>query len=156
VPGESHARIDGDRRVRQLLSEMADRTRGIPAQTWEKVGDVIAGAMRQQFASEGSHLLGRQWAPLNPDYLAWKIGKGFRPERLRQTDAMRDSLISRPMAIERYEPLRATFGTDDEKAAFHQNGTSLMPQRKIIHVTDDLADDANSVLARYIFEDRLS
>ena len=33
-----HARIDGDRRVRQLLSEMVDRTRGVEV-IWPKVGD---------------------------------------------------------------------------------------------------------------------
>lgn len=151
----SSARIDGDRRVRQLLSEMADRTQGVEA-AWPKVGDVIADAMTQQFQTEGAHLNGVQWAPLSPDYLAWKIRKGFRPERLRQTDKMRDSLTSRPMAVEVYGPMRATFGTDDQKAAFHQNGTSMMPRRQIITVTDDLADDVNSVLATYIFEDRLS
>jgi hypothetical protein len=151
----SHSRIDGDRRVRQLLTEMVDRTTGMEA-AWPGVGDVIADAMKQQFATEGAHLNGVQWAPLNPDYLAWKIGKGFRPERLRQTDAMKDSLTSRPMDVEVYEPMRATFGTTDEKAPWHQHGTSIMPQRQIINVTADLADDVNSVLATYIFEGRLS
>lgn len=150
----SHAEIEGDRRVRQLLSEMADRTQGVePA--WPAVGDVIAEAMLDQFATEGAHLNGVQWAPLQPDYLRWKIRKGFHPERLRQTDQMRLSLLSRPMAVEEYRPMSATFGTDDPKAPFHQNGTSRMPQRKIINVTEDLADDVNSVLARYIFENRL-
>lgn len=154
MAGTSHATITGDRRVRQLLSEMADRTRGVePA--WPSVGGVIAKAMINQFATEGSHLLGHQWAPLSPKYLAWKLSKGFLTERLRQTDAMRVSLTSRPMAVEEYRPMSATFGTDDEKAHWHQEGTSRMPQRKIIEVTDDLADDVNSVLARYIFENRL-
>ncbi len=155
MPSQSHARIDGDRRVRRLLQEMKDRTQGVEV-AWPRVGDVIAEAMTDQFATEGVALTGRPWHPLKPEYLAWKIRKGFRPERLRQTDVMRDSLTSRPMAIEEYRPFSATFGTDDEKAAFHQNGTVNMRQRKIIEVTDDLADDVNSVLARYIFEDRLS
>jgi hypothetical protein len=156
VAATSHANIDGDRRVRQLLSEMADRTRGVePA--WPGVGDVIAEHMFEQFASEGSHLTGHAWAPLTPKYLAWKVSKGFHHERLRQTDQMRLSLISRPLPIEEYRPSSARFGTDDEKAAFHQEGTRFMPQRKIIEVdaNPDFADDVNSVLARYIFENRL-
>lgn len=148
------ATIRGDRRVKQLLTEMADRTVGVQV-AWPKVGDVVADAMREQFATEGVALTGRRWAPLKPHYLRWKRRRGFHTEILRQTDAMKDSLTSRPMAVEEYRPFSATFGTDDPKAEFHQSGTRFMPQREIINVTDDLADDVNSVLARYIFENRL-
>lgn len=154
VSGQNHATITGARVVRQLLSEMSDRTTGMEA-AWPKVGDVIAGHLEEQFESQGTHLTGAPWAPLNPDYLAWKIRKGYDPRILHQKRDMRQSLTSRPMAVEVYEPMRATFGTDDEKAAFHQSGTDNMKQRKIINVTDDFADDVNQVLARYIFEDRL-
>lgn len=149
------AKISGDRRVKQLLSEMVDRTTGVAA-AWPAVGDVVAEAMADQFATEGVALTGRPWAPLKPSYLRWKRRNGFRPERLRQTDQMRRSLVSRPMAIEEYRPMSASFGTDDEKAEFHQSGTQFMAQREIINVTEDLADDINSVLARYIFEGRLA
>lgn len=155
MPSVSHARIEGDRRVKQLLSEMVDRTTGVAA-VWPSVGDVIADNLDQQFTTEGSHFLGKQWAPLTPNYLRWKVKHGFDPRRLHQTTAMRDSLTSRPMAVEQYRDMSATFGTNDEKAAFHQNGTKFMAQRKILEVTEDLADDVNSVVARYIFEGRLS
>lgn len=153
--GLLHSTIDGDRRVRQLLSEMVDRTHGVEA-VWPKVGDVIADHLEQQFESEGQHFLGRQWAPLKPSYRRWKVRNGFDPRRLHKTGAMRKSLTSRPMAVEEYFPTRAVFGTDDEKAAFHQDGTKFMPQRQIISVTDDLSDDVSSQIARYIFENRLS
>lgn len=155
---ESHATIRGDRRVMQLLSEMADRAAGIPPTVWALVGDSIADHMTQQFNSEGAHLGGAPWAPLSPPYLAWKIRAGFDPRKLHQTGAMRASFTSRPFPIEVYGDLTATFGSDDDKAAFHQHGTRFMPQRQIVDVdaNPDLADDVNSVLARYIFEDRLS
>jgi phage gpG-like protein len=70
---------------------------------------------------------------------------------------MRLSFVSRPMAVEEYRDMSATFGSDDEKAPYHQFGTRFMPQRQILNVEEggDLADDVNSVLARYIFEERL-
>lgn len=155
MPGpHSHATITGDRRVKQLLSEMVDRVTGMQV-AWPGVGAVIADAMDKQFDTFGAHLNGRPWAPLSPPYLAWKIRNGFDPRTLRKTGDMRASLVSRPMAVERYGDFEATFGTNDEKARFHQNGTRFMPQRKIMNATADLADDVNSVLARYIFEDRL-
>lgn len=149
--------ITGDRRVRQLLSEMVDRVNGVePA--WPKVGDVIAEHLDTQFQSEGRHLGGAPWAPLSPPYLAWKVRAGFDPRRLHQTGDMRRSFTSRPFPIETYRPTSATFGSDDGKAAFHQHGTRFMPQRQILDVdtNPDLADDVNSVLARYIFENRLA
>lgn len=154
---ESHATIEGDRRVRQLLSEMADRAEGVEA-AWPKVGDVIAEHMAEQFDTEGAHLGGSPWAALSPPYLAWKVKAGFDPRRLHQTEDMRGSFTKRPLPIEEYRPDSATFGSDDEKAAFHQHGTSRMPQRQILDVdtNPDFADDVNSVLARYIFENRLS
>lgn len=155
MPGpHSHATITGDRRVKQLLSEMADRTQGVES-AWPGVGDVIADSMQQQFDTFGVALNGKAWAPLKPEYLAWKIRNGYDPRTLRKTRDMEASLTGRPMAIEEYFPMSARFGTNDKKAAFHQNGTKFMPQRKIINITEDLADDVNSVLARYIFEDRL-
>jgi phage gpG-like protein len=155
MPGRySHATIEGDRRVKQLLSEMADRTRGV-YHVWPKVGDVIAGALDKQFESEGAYFYARKWKPLQPDYLAWKIRNGYDPRRLHQTGAMRRSLTSRPMSLENYFGNRAVFGTRDRKAAFHQNGTRFMPKRQIIRVTEDLADDVSSVIAKWIFENRL-
>lgn len=150
-----HAKIKGDRRVKQLLSEMVDRTNGVEL-AWPGVGDVIADNLDKQFETEGNHFLGRRWAPLKPAYLRWKIRNGYDPRRLHKTGAMRASLTSRPMAVEIYRPTSATFGTNDEKAAFHQDGTKFMARRQIIRVTGDMADDVNSVLARYIFENRLS
>lgn len=147
----SGVEIEGDRLVMQLLSEMVDRTKDV-SPAWPKVGDVIAGYMSEQFDSQGVKLTGGPWAPLNPDYLSWKIAKGFDPRILHQTGAMRASLTSRPMDIEEYQPQTARFGTRDEKAPFHQNGTQHMPQRKIMDMTPDFADDVNQVLARYIFE----
>lgn len=154
-PGRrSHATIRGDRRVAQLLSEMADRTRGVYF-AWPSVGDVIADALDKQFEAEGAHFYSRKWAPLKPEYLAWKVKAGLDPRRLHATGAMRASLTSRPMSLEQYFGARAVFGTRDRKAAFHQNGTRFMPRRQIIRVTEDLADDVSSALARWIFDNRL-
>lgn len=155
MPGRSHASISGDRRVRQLLSEMADRARGVEA-VWPEVGDYLADEFGKQFDAEGAHFYSRRWKPLTPQYLRWKIRNGYDPRRLHQTGAMRASLTSRPMAIEQYGSSSARFGTNDSKAGFHQNGTKFMPRRQIIRVTVDLADDVNSIIARYIFDNRLS
>lgn len=155
-PSLSHATISGDRRVQQLLSEMVDRTQGVEV-AWPLVGDVVADHMAQQFESEGAHLGAGQWKPLKPHYLRWKVKAGFDSRRLHKTHAMRDSFTSRPMAVEEYGPWSATFGSDDPKAGFHQHGTRFMPQRRIVDAdtNPDFADDVSSVLARYIFENRL-
>jgi len=158
MPGSvRHARIDGDRRVRQLLSEMADRTVGVEA-AWPGVSRVLARHLQLQFDTEGVHLTGRPWAPLSPRYLAWKIRNGLDPRKLRATGSMERTFTGSPFPIEVYGPTSARFGSDDPKAKFHQSGTRFMPQRRILEVdaNPDVADDVNGVLARYIFENRLA
>lgn len=153
--GRSRATITGDRRVQTLFAEMKSKVVAVEPHAWASVGDVIAGHMTKQFDTEGSHLNGRQWAPLSPAYLGWKIRTGLDPRRLHATGDMRAGLVGRPMAIEEYGPHTGRFGTNDEKAGFHQKGTKHMPQRVIINVTEDMADDVNGALATYIFDERL-
>lgn len=154
VGRRSHATITGDRRVLQLLTEMQDRTTGV-AVIWPKVGDFLADEFRKQFDTQGAYFYSRKWKALSPDYLRWKISHGYDPRILRQTGAMALTFTSRPMAVEVYRPMSATFGSDDPKAKWHQNGTRYMSRRQIIRVTGDLSDGVSSIIARYIFENRL-
>lgn len=120
----------GIERVKRRLGSARDRSRDVrPA--WAAVGDDVADAMAMQFMTAGA-AAGRPWAPLNPDYLAWKVAHNYDPRTLHRTRRMRDSLVSRPMDIEEYHAEYADFGSSDEKLPFHQYGTSRMPQREVL------------------------
>ncbi len=161
----SSAKISGDREVRELLRAMRERARDAgPA--WPKVGDYIADQVGRQFDSEGAHF-GTPWDPRRPDYgprarMGGEPGwDALRPDfghgpLLVQTGELRRSFTSRPMSVERYEPTRAVFGSDDYRAPFHQHGTDDTPARPILLATDLMAQDASAILARYIVEGRVT
>lgn len=135
---------DAVRRLRLIGERAGDLT---PA--WPGVGDIIADAMTQQFATAGA-AGGRAWAPLKPEYRAWKIRKGFSPEILIKTGEMRGTLVSRPMDIEDYDKTSAEFGTKDQKASWHQRGAGNLPKREILFADKKMSRDVNAVLADYI------
>lgn len=149
----SSARIEGARECAALLRAMRARAdNATPA--WPAVGDHIAGEVDQQFATQGSHF-GTPWDPRSPDYgPGMKPGDGWNP-LLVQTGTLRDSFTSRPMGVERYSPRSATFGSDDYRAKFHHHGTSDIPARPILRATEQMAEDASAILARYITEGRV-
>lgn len=145
MPG---ADVDGAFAVAQRLRAMGRRARNLTP-VWPEVGDAVASTMRSQFDLEGREL-GTRWAPLNPQYRAWKVAEGLNPQILVATGAMRQKFRSRPMNVERYSPTEATFGSRDRIAMFHQYGTRRMPARPILYATDPLRREIAVLLRRHI------
>lgn len=143
------ATIQGDKQVIKLLRDLKGKVKDM-APVWVQIGDIVSDEMTQAFDSQGVSANGVPWAPLSPPYLRWKLRHGFDPRVLHQTGAMRNSFTSRPMSIEKYARHQATFGSDDPKAAFHQFGTSKMPQRRILNVTPEFSARVNDRLRNYL------
>lgn len=93
---------------------------------------------QDQFDSEGGHGSGG-WAALADSTVAEKDRLGLQPEILRATDALMSSLTRRSDSQhfeERLSPDSLAFGTRVPYAIYHDTGTSRMPQRKPIELTD--------------------
>lgn len=92
---------------------------------WERFGEEVRGDEKALFARA-------PWPPLAPSTIRQKQARGFGDKGiLRATDTLFRSLIEKGASgsVERIFDLSAEFGTSDEKAAFHQFGTSRMPAR---------------------------
>jgi phage gpG-like protein len=86
------------------------------------------------------------------------VREGHSGAILVRTGDMARSLTGRPMAIEEYHRLYAEFGTDDQKAVWHQRGhlsPTRLPKREILFKTPRMAGDIAEVLADYIFHGRV-
>ena len=136
--------------VTRKLRKMAERADNLDP-VWPRVGDDVADAMLNQFKTKGA-LGGRPWAPLKPEYRAWKVKHGLSPEILIATGDMRDSLTDRPMQVERYEGRSAVFGTRDPKYKFHHYGTRFMPQRRVVKMVPGLEKQIADRLRAYVFD----
>jgi phage gpG-like protein len=145
--------ITGDRAVLRTFRELRDRAAHV-APIWRKVGDYFATVARRQFSSSGAYL-GRPWAPLNPEYHAWKIAHGFDRRTLRRTGALYRSWTSRPMGTERYGAQTARFGSNVSYAGFHQTGTRFMPARPVLFSNPKMERDVTEILAAYIVDGKV-
>jgi len=136
-------------------------------ETWQRQGEKAAGEfnkgvltrkisiawsrkMREfskiNFITHGSG----SWPPLSPAYARIKGTRGAG--LLRLTDKMFRSVTTRgsqnvARLRRRGFGMEYIFGTDVDYAKFHQFGTSKMPQRKVIDVTDSQKRDLQKTVA---------
>lgn len=147
--------VRGDDDVRDRLQGLRDRARDLTP-VWPAVGDVVADAVKRQFASDGAEF-DTPWPALSPDYMAWKVKNSYSPDTLVKTGSLRDGLTSRPMAIERYGATEAEFGTDDKVAVYHTYGTRRgLPKRPPLKRTPALAREMNGKIAGWITDGKVS
>ena len=93
---------------------------------------------------------GEPWAPLRPSTIKRKghairlVERGDLKESLagRSGDSIRDVFREQGLGI-----TALVFGTSDEKAGFHQEGTSRMPARPPVGITDELTDEITEGVA---------
>lgn len=96
--------------------------------------------------------VGELWPPL----AALTVSRKGHDRPLIETDQMRQSILEpdHPSHIGEILERGMSFGTDDEKAAFHQFGTRRIPQREFVgmndgqvtEVVDRTADEAVAAL----------
>ncbi len=127
--------------------------RAVAAQpAWLAIIEAMQEDTGDQFDSEGGAQSGG-WKPLAASTVLYKSIRKLRPEILRATDRMRNSLIGETSdTVKQVLPFEFSWGTDVEYTAFHQTGTSKMPQRRVIDFTEAQRTKYVKILQRYIIE----
>ena len=125
-----------------------------PEPAWPRVGRFLSLTVRKQFITKGAHL-GTPWKPLKPDYLLWKVMRGYPWQTLVMDGSLRDSFVERPMSVESYLGKSAVFGSDDRKVVWHQfgtfrNGKRVNPARPMLVANQHVHDEVTDILRRYI------
>jgi phage gpG-like protein len=100
---------------------------------WTLIRDRFVAAEARTFAGEGGS--SGKWAPLSPAYGAWKATHFGEKPILRRTDQLFRSLTSE-LSIDIRGPQTMILGTDVGYGRFHQTGTSKMPARKVIDLSE--------------------
>lgn len=110
----------------------------VPVEALQAAGVRVREVIEEQFDTQGGHASGG-WASLAASTVAEKARKGQRPEILRATDRMKESLTRR-FDPEHIEEMRGAdtlaFGSRVPYAAYHQTGTSRMPRRRPVEFTE--------------------
>jgi phage virion morphogenesis protein len=143
------------RQVRLRVNKIRKRVQDPSDAVWRQVGSYLSKQVDRQFITEGAHLGPSPWQPLKPAYRMWKIRHGYSRKILVQTGELRRSFTSRPMGIEEYHGQYAIFGSDLQKAVWHQYGTErhgkrVNPPRPMLVVNPDVRRDIKDILTNYI------
>ncbi len=144
--------------IKRKIDKVADRSKNLTP-VWPKVGSYMAASNRRQFSSHGAYY-GTPWAPLKPEYAAWKIGHSSSGKILVLSGGLRASLVSRPMSIERYSAQDATFGTDHWLSKFHhpgthRNGEQANPPRPLMRKTPKMTNDVGKIVREYVLHGKV-
>jgi phage gpG-like protein len=139
--------VFGEDRVAYDLLRFAGRTLDIRPPLLQVATDV------RDITEERFERQGPGWAPLAPSTLQAKAAKGQDPRILHATQALRESLTrlgGKHVEIVADDSL--LMATQDEKARYHQEGTSRMPARKVVDFSRFNHEDFVRTIQRYIVE----
>jgi len=146
--------VEGEEQVSRMLSRTTEKIADM-APFFQAAGVLMQTSMEEQFGTEGGRTGG--WAPLSERYAADKAKKyGSRPI-LQASGALIGSLVGGGGGhIERVQGNDTLeFGSSIPYGTYHQTGTSRMPQRRILDLTDGDRRSLMKLLQRHMFGARL-
>lgn len=140
--------ISGVRQLNRALGVVASAVKDLRP-VWEDIYEDFLRRERTLFARQGnvgspSREVGATsgvwgpWAPLNPEYAARKRAMGYGSRILVRTGRLRDSLTQRGHvdAVFSASPKSMALGTGTPYAGYHQTGTSRMPRREPLRISE--------------------
>jgi phage gpG-like protein len=148
--------VFGEKQVSRELLRFSQRAIDA-APAFELIADDMRDINEAQFESEGARGSGG-WAPLAASTVAYKAMEGLDPRILHATLALRNSLTQKDDSNAQWliDPLGIFFRSDVEYGAFHQSGTSKMPQRRPVEFTEVDRQHFVTQLQRYIVHGELA
>ncbi len=102
------------------------------------MADEFFESMANVFSAEGAFEERSRWQELSPAYAKWKARHFPGRKILERTGRMKRSLTTKggPDNVLEITPKSLSVGTRVPYAMYHQKGTSRMPMRKIIELTN--------------------
>jgi len=145
---------DGRRQIERELTRISGRVKDFrPA--WRGVIGALEDEMRARFDAEGAQGGESPWPPLSAAYAARKERVYGRQPILVQTGRMRESFQGGGDAIRDAGRMSLRYGTSVPYATFHQSGTSRMPPRPPLILSERGVREVVRVMQRHAFGARL-
>lgn len=144
--------IAGDRQIARELLRVGEHAEDA-APAFRNIADYFRDLEREQFRSEGGSGSGG-WPPLAASTLLRKAKLGQPQNILVASGDLRDSLTDAgdEQHIEDVSHDGLLFGTRDPKAKYHQHGTSRMPQRRPVELSETERRHTLRILQRWVMQ----
>ena len=114
---------------------------------WEVVEKVFHKMEEIRFDSEGPG-----WAPLAASTLAFKDMNNYPSDILIRTGDLQQSLLGYEGSISELTPDTLEVGTSIDYAQYHQKGTSKMPRRPLISISQSATQVFAEMVSAYLAE----
>ena len=143
--------VDGQLQLDRAMSRFGDGIKDMrPA--FKLMAESFKKIEQKQFDSEGSHG-GSRWELLSNDYATWKAANFGGLPILQLTGLMRESLTGgNPWYVERITEDSLVLGSKIGYAIFHQRGTSTMPARPVINLSEQDKMEWMKILHNFAFD----
>jgi len=143
--------VIGAKKVIDILNGMQDRAKN-PRESFFAIADEFAKHEGTVFNQQGAVEGFAGWAPLSPNYVAEKAAEGYGSRILIRTGKLRMSLTDKTDAnfVFRLTPKRLVIGTSVPYAKFHRRGTSNMPAREPIRITQALRKRWSEIMRNFV------
>ncbi len=129
--------VQGEEKLKVALTNMADAIDDLRPY-WNEVQQEFYRIEKQAFASEGTSGESGKWSALSPRYAVVKFKRWGAVPILTASGTLRDSLTSETSgSIVRKEKDELTVGSSVPYGRYHQSGTSKMPARPPISLTEN-------------------
>lgn len=146
--------VSGDQQINRTLLRMAGRVDDM-SDGLEMVADFLLDQEQRQFASQGGYASGG-WAPLAPPTLDGKRRAGQDLRILHRDGDLRASLTREGGDhLQEVTPSSLVFGSTVEYAKHHQFGTTNMPRRRPLELTEGDRRESVRILQRTVTESPL-
>lgn len=141
--------VMGDVQLSRGFSRFAEDVKDL-SEPFREIVRQFKGIEQKQFNTEGGYGSGG-WKPLAPSTVEHKEREGFSAKILVRTGLLMESLTGEsPWTIAEVRPLELRLGTKLEYALLHQKGTSRMPARPVIDLTEKDKMDFMKTIQRYL------
>lgn len=146
--------VKGIEEVEAKLIAMQLRTTNF-APVFTKAKAQLSAASASNFSLGG--LPSGGWAPLSPQYAAWKMVRFPGTPPLVRTGRLAASLSGQTTdSIFSVTPTKMQIGTRLEYAKFHQYGTTKMPKRKVVFEPAGFAQSVGSSSASWVAKGQIA
>lgn len=145
--GEIELHIEGVQEAVMLLDDMVRRSANL-AQPFQRFQKYWFDDIDASFAAGGEPV---EWPALSPAYEAWK-GRAYPGQPImRRSDRLYESLTSQTGdTVWQVGPRHIEFGSRVPYFEFHQTGTSRMPARPVLTLSDRALDKLRSMIESYV------
>lgn len=148
--------VDGEQQMQRFLDLAADSVNDFST-VFDKLADEFRQSQEQVFANSGAFEGRSGWRKLSPNYRKWKSQHYPGKPILTLRGDLRKSLTQKGgNHIERITANSMVIGTKDKKAVWHHRGTSKMPKRKVIELTEPQKRRWVQIAHTEIFENLMS